>query len=78
DAALQAFDMAPGAEPKRLLLGDPFFRDTLLHTSLVHHLEHMAFTSRIDRIDLFEGGEAAEKSRRQCVAKLCWSQGNDA
>ncbi len=62
----------------RLVLGDPFFRDTLLHSSLLHHLDHMAFTSRIDRIELFDGCEPAQTGQRLCVARLLWSQGKDA
>jgi acyl-CoA thioesterase FadM len=63
-----------------LVLGDPFFRDTLLHSSLLHHLAHMAFTARIDRIELFGEGEAevAQPEPRLCVAHLQWSQDKDA
>lgn len=62
----------------RLVLGDPFFRDTLLHTSLLHHLDHMAFTARIDKIEFFEGCGVAQDGERVCVSRLQWSGGKDA
>lgn len=78
DAAQAAFGAQRAAQECWLLLGDPFFRDTLLHSSLVHHLAHMAFTARIDRVELFAGSEAAASVRRACVARLIRSQGKDA
>lgn len=78
DAAREAFDGIDGSRDDLLVLGDPFFRDTLLHTSLLHHLEHMAFTSRIDKIELFEGSDAAQAAQRLCIARLGWSGGKDA
>lgn len=78
DAARTAFDGIDGAREDLLILGDPFFRDTLLHTSLLHHLEHMAFTSRIDKIELFKGSDAAQAAQRLCIARLHWSGGKDA
>ncbi len=77
-AAREAFSASTGASRERLVLGDPFFRDTLLHTSLLHHLDHMAFTSRIDRVELFEGCEATEAGKRLCLAQLRWSGGKDS
>jgi acyl transferase domain-containing protein/acyl-CoA thioesterase FadM len=78
DAARDAFNAIDESSEDRLVLGDPFFRDTLLHSSLLHHLEHMAFTARIDKIELFEGCESAQAARRLCVARLLWSGGKDA
>ncbi len=78
DAARQAFSAGEGCAEDRLVLGDPFFRDTLLHTSLLHHLDHMAFTSRIGQIELFEGCEATQAGQRLCVARLHWSRDKDA
>lgn len=78
DAAREAFRQVTASDDDLLVLGDPFFRDTLLHSSLLHHLEHMAFTSRIDKIELFQGCESAQTSQRLCVARLQWSNGKDA
>jgi acyl transferase domain-containing protein/acyl-CoA thioesterase FadM len=77
-AAREAFSAVDGSAEDQLVLGDPFFRDTLLHTSLLHHLDHMAFTSRIDRVELFDGCEAEHAGQRLCVARLLWSEGKDA
>ncbi len=38
----------------------------------------MAFTSRIDRIELFDGCEATQAGQRLCVARLHWSGGKDS
>jgi acyl-CoA thioesterase FadM/acyl carrier protein/NADP-dependent 3-hydroxy acid dehydrogenase YdfG len=78
DAAREAFNEISGSPDGLLVLGDPFFRDTLLHSSLLHHLDHMAFTSRIDKIELFGGCEPAGAEQRLCVARLQWSNGKDA
>ena len=78
EAAREAFNDTMGSADAMLVLGDPFFRDTLLHTSLLHHLEHMAFTSRIDKIELFERCDSAQATERLCVARLHWSGGKDA
>jgi enediyne polyketide synthase len=78
DAAREAFSPVAGSLDDSLVLGDPFFRDTLLHSSLLHHLEHMAFTSRIDKIELFQQHEPAPAEPRLCVARLQWSQDKDA
>jgi len=75
DAAREAFN-DPVCD--QLVLGDPFFRDTLLHTSLLHHLDHMAFTSRIDKIEFFEGCESVQASQRLCFAHLQWAGDKDA
>lgn len=77
EAAREVFTPA-GVTEDRLVLGDPYFRDTLLHSSLLHHLDHMAFTVRIDKIEFFEGCEAGQADQRLCVARLCWSSGKDA
>jgi enediyne polyketide synthase len=74
DAARGAFDN----DSDRLVLGDPFFRDTLLHSSLLHHLQHMAFTSRIDRIELYQQPEAFQTEPRLCTARLQWSKDKDS
>ncbi len=78
DAARDAFNDASGTMDDTLVIGDPFFRDTLLHTSLLHHLDHMAFTSRIDKIELFEGCEADKTENRVCISSLQWSKDKDA
>lgn len=78
DASQVAFGGHRDDQDCALLLGDPFFRDTLLHSSLVHHLDHMAFTARIDRVELFADSEAAVSVRRVCVARLTRAQGKDA
>jgi enediyne polyketide synthase len=78
DAAREAFSHVAASTDEVLVLGDPFFRDTLLHSSLLHHLEHMAFTSRIDKIELFQGHESARTEQRLCVARLQWMSGKDA
>ncbi len=75
DAVREAFN---DSASDRLVIGDPFFRDTLLHTSLLHHLDHMAFTSRIDKIEFFEGCESAQADQRLCIARLQWSGGKEA
>ncbi len=78
DAARDAFNNVSGGGYDTLVIGDPFYRDTLLHTSLLHHLDHMAFTSRIDRIELFEGCEANGTDQRVCISRLQWSKDKDA
>jgi enediyne polyketide synthase len=78
EAAREAFNNISGRSDDMLVLGDPFFRDTLLHTSLLHHLDHMAFTSRIDTIEFFEGFEPARAAQRLCVARLQWAGGKDS
>ena len=74
DAARDAFD----STSEQLVLGDPFFRDTLLHSSLLHHLEHMAFTSRIDSIELYQQPEPVQMEPRLCTARLQWSKAKDS
>jgi enediyne polyketide synthase len=78
DTVRDAFGAIAESPDDVLIIGDPFVRDTLLHTSLLHHLEHMAFTSRIQTIELFDGCETQEASQRICTAHLSWSNGNDA
>ncbi|MEP7247990.1 MAG: polyketide synthase dehydratase domain-containing protein, partial [Gammaproteobacteria bacterium] len=78
EAPHEVFSAINASAADRLVLGDPFFRDTLLHTSLLHHLDHMAFTARIDQIELLDGCEATQAGERLCVARLNWSAGKDA
>jgi len=78
EAALSAFGEGSGRYSRmHLVLGDPFFRDTLLHTSLLHHLDHMAFTLRIDRIEFFEADSPDRPVEHICVARRQWASGKD-
>ncbi len=67
EVAREAFSNALRAGS--LVLGDQYFRDTLLHTSLLHHLDHMAFTSRIDRIELLT--VASQHKPAASVCRVC-------
>jgi enediyne polyketide synthase len=52
-----------------LLLGDPYFRDTLLHTAFLHDLQVLGFTARIGRIEFFRPAKSEAKPR-VCISRL--------
>ncbi|MEQ8825375.1 MAG: SDR family NAD(P)-dependent oxidoreductase [Filomicrobium sp.] len=78
DIVREVFAASGEAEEERLVLGDPYFRDTLLHSSLLHHLKHMAFTARIDKVELLDGCKVEQTEQRLCVANQKWSADKDA
>jgi enediyne polyketide synthase len=72
-AGLEGFAPSDGGP---LVLGDPYFRDALLHTAFLHDLQVLGFTARIGRIEFFRPPRDEVKPR-VCISRLLSSDARE-